>query len=46
MQGEAKRRCVSAAEWSGTMAEVSFHKEIESLHLGAGDTFYGEASWP
>ncbi len=24
------------------MAEVSFHKEIESLHLGAGDTFYGE----
>ena len=24
------------------MAEVSFHKEIESLRLGAGDTFYGE----
>jgi indolepyruvate ferredoxin oxidoreductase alpha subunit len=24
------------------MAEVSFHKEIESLHLGNGDTFYGE----
>ncbi len=24
------------------MAEVSFHKEIESLHLGDGDTFYGE----
>jgi hypothetical protein len=22
-----------------TMAEVSFHKEIESLRLGAGDTF-------
>jgi indolepyruvate ferredoxin oxidoreductase alpha subunit len=24
------------------MAEVSFHREIESLRLGAGDTFYGE----
>ena len=24
------------------MAEVSFHKEIESLRLGAGETFYGE----
>ncbi|KAB2915740.1 MAG: indolepyruvate ferredoxin oxidoreductase subunit alpha [Hyphomicrobiaceae bacterium] len=24
------------------MAEVSFHKEIESLRLGDGDTFYGE----
>ena len=24
------------------MAEVSFHKEIENLRLGAGDTFYGE----
>src|SRR5437773_6117229 len=24
------------------MAEVSFHKEIESLRLGTGDTFYGE----
>ncbi len=24
------------------MAEVSFHKEIERLRLGAGDTFYGE----
>jgi len=24
------------------MAEVSFRKEIESLRLGAGDTFYGE----
>ena len=24
------------------MAEVSFHKEIEGLRLGAGDTFYGE----
>ena len=24
------------------MAEVSFHKEIESLRLGAGDIFYGE----
>jgi indolepyruvate ferredoxin oxidoreductase, alpha subunit len=24
------------------MAEVSFHKEIESLRLGHGDTFYGE----
>jgi len=24
------------------MAEVSFHKEIESLRLAAGDTFYGE----
>ena len=24
------------------MAEVSFAKEIESLRLGAGDTFYGE----
>jgi indolepyruvate ferredoxin oxidoreductase, alpha subunit len=25
-----------------TMAEVSFHGEIESLRLGAGETFYGE----
>ncbi len=24
------------------MAEVSFHKEIEGLRLGTGDTFYGE----
>src|SRR3984885_981461 len=24
------------------MAEVSFHKEIERLRLGDGDTFYGE----
>jgi hypothetical protein len=24
------------------MAEVSFHKEIESLRLGQGATFYGE----
>src|SRR5262247_4320139 len=24
------------------MAEVSFHKEIQSLRLGAGDIFYGE----
>src|SRR5499426_2505322 len=24
------------------MAEVSFHKEIESLRLGAGEIFYGE----
>src|SRR5204863_9387461 len=24
------------------MAEVSFHKEIESLRLGEGETFYGE----
>ena len=24
------------------MAEVSFHREIESLRLGAGETFYGE----
>ena len=24
------------------MAEVSFHKEIESLHLGDGETFFGE----
>ena len=24
------------------MAEVSFHKEIDSLRLGGGDTFYGE----
>jgi len=24
------------------MAEVSFHKEIDSLRLRAGDTFYGE----
>jgi len=23
------------------MAEVSFHREIESLRLGAGETFYG-----
>src|SRR5215207_11488110 len=27
---------------SNAMAEVSFHKEIESLRLGDGDTFYGE----
>ena len=27
---------------SGNMAEVSFAKEIESLRLGAGETFYGE----
>src|SRR5712671_1563914 len=26
----------------GSMAEVSFKKEIESLRLGKGDTFYGE----
>src|SRR6476469_8601559 len=31
-----------SARRSNTMAEVSFHKEIESLHLGNGDTFYGE----
>ena len=24
------------------MAEISFHKEIEGLRLGTGDTFYGE----
>src|SRR5438132_1786087 len=29
-------------EEAGRMAEVSFSKEIESLRLGAGDTFHGE----
>src|SRR5882724_3318508 len=38
MSGEAK----CGADWRGAMAEVSFQKEIESLRLGAGDTFYGE----
>jgi indolepyruvate ferredoxin oxidoreductase, alpha subunit len=33
-QGDKKRRT--------DMAEVSFHKEIERLRLGDGETFYGE----
>src|SRR6476469_5786405 len=32
---------MTTAEYAA-MAEVSFAKEIESLRLGAGDTFYGE----
>src|ERR1700752_3157192 len=32
----------SSAPRSDAMAERQFHKEIESLRLGAGETFYGE----